>query len=650
MNDPNNTIPAPLRVLVLEDNPKDVQLCLSEMMKAGFEIQSDVVDTEEAFTAKLQTGEYHIILSDFRIPMWSGLDAFKLLQKRGIDIPFILVTGTLGEEAAVQLIKTGISDYILKDRLARLPSAIHRALHEKKIREDRERVIQALRRSEARGRRLIDSNIVGIAIGDLSGRLFDANGAFLKMVGYTKVDVRSGALRWDALTPAEYRESDQKKGDELRTTGMAVPWEKQFLHKDGTRISVLIGITALAGKDGDDEFLSFILDISERKKLEQQLRQAQKMEAIGQLAGGIAHDFNNLLGVIIGYSEILIDRAGDDTKMRSQCEEIKKAGDRAASLTRQLLAFSRQQVLAPVVLNVNSVVVETEKMLRRLIGEHIELQTNLDGSLGTVRADPGQIDQVILNLAVNARDAMPDGGKIVIETSNAELDEDHGHLTPPCIPGRYVSLAVVDTGTGMDDETKLHIFEPFFTTKEPGKGTGLGLSTVYGVVKQSGGYIFVDSEVGCGTSFRVYLPRIDEPVQRPVPREPAIDLLSGTETILLVEDAEAVRALTRSILEDAGYEVVEAGSGAEAFQKAEKYPRPIHLLLTDVVMPGMNGRALAEKITAVHPAMKVMYVSGYLGGFSARGDLLDVGATLVQKPFSRKVLLGKLREVLEPKQ
>ena len=257
MNDPNNTIPAPLRVLVLEDNPKDVQLCLSEMMKAGFEIQSDVVDTEEAFTAKLQTGEYHIILSDFRIPMWSGLDAFKLLQKRGIDIPFILVTGTLGEEAAVQLIKTGISDYILKDRLARLPSAIHRALHEKKIREDRERVIQALRRSEARGRRLIDSNIVGIAIGDLSGRLFDANGAFLKMVGYTKVDLRSGALRWDALTPAEYRESDQKKGDELRTTGMAVPWEKQFLHKDGTRISVLIGITALAGKDGDDEFLSF---------------------------------------------------------------------------------------------------------------------------------------------------------------------------------------------------------------------------------------------------------------------------------------------------------------------------------------------------------------------------------------------------------
>jgi PAS domain S-box-containing protein len=470
------------------------------------------------------------------------------------------------------------------------------------------------------------------------------------MVGYTKVDVRSGALLWDALTPAEYRESDQKKVDELRTTGIAVPWEKQFLHKDGTRISVLIGITALAGKDGDDEFLSFILDISERKKLEQQLRQAQKMEAIGQLAGGIAHDFNNLLGVIIGYSEILIDRAGDDTKMRSQCEEIKKAGDRAASLTRQLLAFSRQQVLAPVVLNVNSVVVEIEKMLRRLIGKHIELQTNLDGSLGTVRADPGQIDQVILNLAVNARDAMPDGGKIVIETSNAELDEDHGHLTPPCIPGRYVSLAVVDTGTGMDDETKLHIFEPFFTTKEPGKGTGLGLSTVYGVVKQSGGYIFVDSELGCGTSFRVYLPRIDEPVQRPVHREPAIDLLSGTETILLVEDAEAVRALTRSILEDAGYEVVEAGSGAEAFQKAEKYPRPIHLLLTDVVMPGMNGRALAEKITAVHPAMKVMYVSGYLGGFSARGDLLDVSATLVQKPFSRKVLLGKLREVLEPKQ
>jgi len=495
---------------------------------------------------------------------------------------------------------------------------------------------------------LIDSNIVGIAIGDLAGELFDANGAFLKMVGYGKADVDSGEMRWDTLTPAEYRESDIQKVEQLRTTGIAAPWEKQLLHKDGKRISVLIGATALAAVNGDVECVSFVLDMSERKQLEQQLRQAQKMEAIGQLAGGIAHDFNNLLGVIIGYSEILMDRAGEDAKMRNQCEEIKKAGGRAAALTRQLLAFSRQQILAPKILNVNAVVAETEKMLQRLIGEHIELRTVLEVSPGSVKADQVQIEQVILNLAVNARDAMPDGGKLIIETSNVALDETAGLLHPGCKPGRYVLVSVKDTGTGMDEETKSHIFEPFFTTKEPGRGTGLGLSTVYGVVKQSGGYVWVESELGHGTTFKIYLPRVDDGVPENRPKELAPELLLGTQTILLVEDDEAVRALTRTFLENGGYTVVEASDGPEALELAEKNSEPIDLLLTDVIMPGMNGQVLAQKMSEAYPEVKVLFVSGYTGGFADRTNLVEEGANLLQKPFTRKGLLEALRQVLTP--
>ena len=393
--------------------------------------------------------------------------------------------------------------------------------------------------------------------------------------------------------------------------------------------------------------MSIVIDISERKLLEQQLRQAQKMEAIGQLAGGVAHDFNNLLSVIIGYSDILLDRAGQDAKMRSQCQEINKAGNRAASLTRQLLAFSRQQVLEPRVLNLNAVVVDTEKMLRRLIGEDIEFRTALDPTLGSVKADPGQIEQIIMNLAVNARDAMPEGGKLVIETSNAELDDSYALQHPPLSPGRYVLLAVTDTGIGMSEETKTHIFEPFFTTKEVGKGTGLGLSTVYGVVKQSGGYIWVYSELGHGSVFKVYLPRVDQSVQQSRPNELAPELYRGTETVLLVEDEESVRTLTRSLLEEGGYTVIEASNGTHALEIAGRYSEPIHLLLTDVVMPGMNGRALAQKMIAARPKMRVVYISGYTGSFSSHGELFDAAATLVQKPFSRATLLRKLREALD---
>jgi PAS domain S-box-containing protein len=511
---------------------------------------------------------------------------------------------------------------------------------------ERKRAEQDLLKSEARARTLVESNIIGIATGDLKGKLIDANGAFLGLVGFTRENLLSGEMRWDTLTPPEYHASDQRAVEQLRTTGVASPWEKQFFRKDGSRISVLIGVTTRVAADGDIECVSFVLDISERKQLEQQLRQAQKMEAVGRLAGGIAHDFNNLLGVIIGYSEIVEERLGQSDPLRPKAEQIKKAGQRAATLTRQLLAFSRQQVLEPKVLDLNAVVADTLKMLQRVLGEDIELIMVPGPELGRIKADQGQIEQIIMNLAVNARDAMPQGGKLTISTVNEELDEVYVRQHPGVVPGSYVMFAVSDTGCGMDRETQTHIFEPFFTTKELGKGTGLGLATVYGVVKQSGGYIWVYSEAGRGSTFKIYLPRIGEAITASDPAKGGKEIGRGWETVLLVEDAQPLRELARELLEDSGYTVLEAGSGAEAIQVAEQHQGPIHLLLTDVVMPGMDGPKVAECITRIYPGIKVLYASGYTDDAIVHHGVLDSGITLLQKPFTHATLTNKVREVL----
>jgi CheY-like chemotaxis protein len=372
------------------------------------------------------------------------------------------------------------------------------------------------------------------------------------------------------------------------------------------------------------------------------------MEAVGRLAAGVAHDFNNLLTVVIGYSDLLLQRLSADDRMRPRMEEIKKAGDRAAYLTRQLLAFSRKQVLQPQILDLNSLVMNVDQMLRRVIGEDIELVTHLPPGLGRVKADPGQIEQVIMNLAVNARDAMPQGGQLTLEAANVELDSTYARSHESVLPGHYVMLAMTDTGTGMDAETQAHIFEPFFTTKEPGKGTGLGLSTVYGIVKQSGGNIWVYSEPGKGTTFKVYLPRVDQAVEPTAPGESAAGELSrGSETILLVEDEKAVRSLAREILESKGYQVLETDGAMKALEVGEGYKEHIHLLLTDVVMPQMGGRELAEHLAASHPETKVLYMSGYADNAVVQHRLLGPGTALLQKPFTAQALSRKLREVLD---
>jgi PAS domain S-box-containing protein len=504
---------------------------------------------------------------------------------------------------------------------------------------------ESLRRSESNFRSLVTNAPYGICRCDRLGVLLDANPAMVGMLGFSRTEEivgrHLGSLYIDAqqwFQTADYFHA----GKEFNSLSA------ELSRPDGTTILGRISGRVIPNGSAGPTFQIFMEDVTERRGLEQQLRQAQKMEAIGRLAGGIAHDFNNLLMVISGYSEFLLERLGPDPSLRGPAQEIANAAQRATSLTRQLLAFSRKQMLAPKVLDLNDVVTENLKMLTRMIGEDIDLVMVPTPTIGAVRADPGQIDQVIMNLAVNARDAMPEGGKLTIETSNVTLDENLARTLAPLEPGDYVMLAISDTGLGMDAETQTRIFEPFFTTKGA-KGTGLGLSTVYGIVKQSGAYIFVDSQPGRGTTFRTYFPRVDGREEAAAAQDflgfPRRD--RGQETILLVEDETNLRRLARQYLETQGYKILEAEDGAAALQIVEGHKEPIDMLLTDVVMPGMNGRELAVAITSERPDMRVLYMSGYTENAIGHNGTLFAGVNLLQKPFSLPALKDKVREVLD---
>jgi PAS domain S-box-containing protein len=505
---------------------------------------------------------------------------------------------------------------------------------------------EGLRRSESNFRSFVTNAPYGICRCDSRGHLVDVNPALVASLGYESAAELNGRN-----LSTLYADGQQwfELADHLRMQedfqGLVAEWSR----KDGSTTAMRLSGRAISDASKNVTFELFTEDVTERRALEQQLRQSQKMEAIGRLAGGIAHDFNNLLMVISGYSEFLLDRLGPDPSLRGPAKEISGAAERATSLTRQLLAFSRKQMLTPKVLDLNGVVTENLKMLTRLIGEDIDLVMIPGTELRPVKADPGQIEQVILNLAVNARDAMPQGGRLTIETANVTLDEAYARMHAPVQPGDYTMLAITDTGVGMDTETQSHIFEPFFTTKGT-KGTGLGLSTVYGIVKQSGGYIWVYSEPGKGTSFKIYLPHAtaDEVavVEQPAAAAHVVAEAPG-ETILVVEDELNLRRLTRQFLENQGYLVLEAADGAAAVQICVAHQGTIHLLLTDVIMPGMNGRELAHRVSEIRPNIKVMYMSGYTENAIGHNGTLDAGITLLQKPFTLHALKAKVREVLD---
>jgi two-component system, cell cycle sensor histidine kinase and response regulator CckA len=503
---------------------------------------------------------------------------------------------------------------------------------------------QALRRSEARYRSLVQSSVYGIYRSSLEGRFLDVNPALIAMLGYGSAEE---VLLLDPQKDV-FAQSDEHTRliDEFRRTGRLDGIEVKWKRNDGKTITVRISGRAVSSADEPADVLEAIAeDVTDRRVLEDQFRQAQKMEAVGRLAGGVAHDFNNLLMVISGYAEVMLAALEPDHTMREKAVAIQQASDRATTLTRQLLAFSRKQLLELKVVDVNAIVADMERLLRPLIGENVEFITNLTPEAAHTRADSGQLEQVLMNLVVNAKDAMPSGGTLTIQTQKIVMDESHRREPTFIRPGEYVMLSVSDTGMGMDKETQSRIFEPFFTTKEKGKGTGLGLSTVYGIVKQSGGYVMVQSEEGRGTTFHIYLSRVEGAAEKhTAPATPTA--LGGTETVLLVEDEESVRQLVRETLAAKGYRVMEAQNGESGVAAAARHEGKIDLVITDVVMPGMGGRELVKQLAQTRPETKVLYLSGYTEDAIVSEGTIESGAAFLQKPFTLQNLSRKVREVL----
>jgi len=716
------------------------------------------------------------VLADYRLPDWTGMEALRELRHLGLDVPLILITGELGDERAVECVKAGAADYLLKTgNLARLPLAVKRAIEEKRARNesrrsqqliehaqhqareqeerflqlaenidevffvmdaehrktlyinpayektwgrscqslydnpksfvepvpagDRERLMDymdRISRGEHAGKleyRIIQPNgnvrwvlthavpirdergdvyrIGGVvlditesreaqmALEEIAERLqkltetsFDAiditqdgiiqevNRGYLNMFGYERMEDVIGRPVTDFVSDASRADVQMRLTNNIEGT-----YELEGRRKDGK--TLLLEATARTHvMRGRPVRITALRDMTERRALEDQFRQAQKMEAVGRLAGGVAHDFNNLLTVILSYTDMLMEGVSPQDPRAEDLSEIRKATVAAASLTRQLLAFSRQQVIEPRLVNLNDVIASSEKMLRRLIGEDIEVQTALSSAPLTVLIDPGQLEQVVMNLAVNARDAMPTGGKLTLETADVTLDAEYARDHWPVTSGRFAMLAISDIGTGMDELTRSRMFEPFFTTKGVGHGTGLGLATVYGIVKQSNGFIWVYSEPGKGTSFKIYFPLLDEAPEQHAAKPASEASPNGTETILLAEDATAVRVAARQILERFGYTVLEAANGTDALSAAQN-GATIDLLLTDVVMPEMSGRELVDRFAKLRPNTKVLFMSGYSDEAIVRHGVLRPGTAYLQKPFSPDTLARKVREVLD---
>jgi PAS domain S-box-containing protein len=611
------------RILVVDDNA-DMRNYIVNLLRPHWTV--DTAADGNIALARIRKYPPDLVISDVTMPNLDGFELLHALRSSPAtrEIRVILLSARAGEEAVVEGLEKGADDYLVKPFSGReLLTRVRSQLDSARAKTD------AVRALAIRLKHLADSGIVSIAVSDSGGRILEANDAFVRMMGCSRDDLLSDAGAWQLLVPA-----DRPASKGIRAL------EGEYRHRDGRRIPVLVAVEPLDG----GESIAIAFDLTEHKQLEEQFRQAQKMEAVGRLAGGIAHDFNNVLSVILSYSSMLSSEVEDP--IRSDIEQIRMAAIRASGLTRQLLAFSRQQVLDPTVLSINESVMQMEQILRHLLGADIALALKLEPDLWNVLADPSQIEQIVMNLAVNARDAMPHGGTLTIETTNLTLEERDLVLNREAAPGAYVMLVVRDSGVGMDEATRSRSFEPFFTTKPKGKGTGLGLATVFGIVKQSRGYVSVESELGQGTTFKLYFPRVADNVSTSTHQVVDITQLGGTETILLVEDDDQVRGAAMEILRRNGYDVLEAKNAGEGLLICERVARPIHLLITDVVLPLMSGTQLAHRLAEIRPDMKVLCMSGYNDGSILTADSVDPRLALLPKPITPESLLLKVRQVL----
>jgi two-component system cell cycle sensor histidine kinase/response regulator CckA len=631
----------PVRILFVEDSRDDVALILHELRRSGFTPDHWVVETEQAMRQALADERWDLVIADHSMPHFDAPGALAVLQQSGQDLPFIVVSGHIGEEQAVACMRAGASDYLTKDNLVRLVPVVERELRDA---AQRRVATAALDTSEERYRLLVENSADMITLQDRQGVITFASPSVARVLGFRPAEVLGRKLsdfvhEDDVRVLVSALEEVLVRGFTPLITGL------RFRHRDGAWRIVEGSAVRIVESDGKVGLVTTGRDITERIQLEAQLHRAQKLEAVGRLAGGVAHDFNDLLTVILGYSDLLLDQLDEDRILYQEVAEIRRAADRASTLTQQLLTFGRKQVLSPRPVNLNPIIGARLDALRKLIGEGIELTTKLEGDLALTRVEPGQVEQMVMNLAANARDAMPQGGLLTIETANVELDAA-GARRCAVQPGSYVTLAVTDTGYGMDAATQARLFEPFFTTKVPGKGTGLGLSSVYAIVRQCGGNILVTSEPGRGSNFRIYLPRAEEEAGAG-PAKLAPDEARGDETVVLVEDEPLVKNLVGEVLRKRGYQVMEFVNGREALARASRHSGLIHLLVTDVVMPGMSGIELARHLALGRPEMRILFISGYTDDLVGRQGVLQPGRAFLQKPFTPDALLRRVRMLLD---
>ncbi len=642
-----------VRILHLEDNPRDAEVIAGEIETSGVACDITHVSASGGFLAALeQQGAFDVILCDYNVPGYGGMSALAAAREKQPGVPVLVISGAVGEEEAIRCLHAGATDYVLKQRLQRLGPALARALQEVEANRARRHAETALRESEERFRRLAEQSAdVFWFIGLNPERLLYVSPAVERIWRIPVERCYEQPRFWiDAIHPDD-RERVQAAFAAFQA-GQTSRFEEEFrlVCPDGSVRRVLDrGILTrdeagcIIGSSG------VARDITELKQLEDQFRHAQKMEAIGRLASGIAHDFNNALTVIRGSAELVLQQLDDGHPSRCHLGEVLQATESAARLTRQLLAFSRKQILQPVVLDINATIEQSQQMISRLLGENVEFTMRLGTHVGRVKADPGQLEQVLMNLAVNARDAMPLGGSLTIQSADVDLDAPQARQAG-LAPGAYVLLTVSDTGEGMAPEVQARLFEPFFTTKGPDKGTGLGLATVYGIIKQSGGNIRVSSEPGRGTAFHLYLPRVEPDADTGVTSPASEEDIEAraAETILLVEDQEGLLALMATILERSGYRVLAARKPSEACAIAGRHPGPLHMLLTDVVLPETDGRTLARMLTETRPDLRVLYMSGYVDSVAGGDGMGDQGMALLQKPFTSATLTATVRQLLAP--